>query len=75
MKAYIQHYNICNTLLQVEDEHLHSLRDLETEKTTALNKLNINTSEVQGCPDVALEKNFVIRHLTPGPHIHYVGKE
>ena len=47
-EAYIQHYNICNTLLQVEDEHLHSLRDLETEKTTSLNKLNINTSEVQG---------------------------
>ncbi|KAJ4437095.1 hypothetical protein ANN_17230, partial [Periplaneta americana] len=40
-EAYVQHINTCNTLLRVDDSHLHSVRDLVSEKVSALSKLNI----------------------------------
>ncbi|KAJ4443509.1 hypothetical protein ANN_05181, partial [Periplaneta americana] len=40
-EAYVQHINICNTLLRVDDSHLHNVRDLVSEKVSALSKLNI----------------------------------
>lgn len=42
-EAYVQHINICNTLLRVDDCHLHNVRDLVSEKVSALSKLNITT--------------------------------
>ncbi|KAJ4452080.1 hypothetical protein ANN_03596 [Periplaneta americana] len=42
-EAYVQHINICNTLLRVDDCHLHIVRDLVSEKDSALSKLNITT--------------------------------
>ncbi|KAJ4441552.1 hypothetical protein ANN_11408 [Periplaneta americana] len=42
-EAYIQHINICNTLLRVDDCHLHNVRDLVSDKVSALSKLNITT--------------------------------
>ncbi|KAJ4428783.1 hypothetical protein ANN_25776 [Periplaneta americana] len=42
-EAYVQHINICNTVLRVDDCHLHIIRDLVSEKVSALLKLNITT--------------------------------
>ncbi|KAJ4441230.1 hypothetical protein ANN_11081 [Periplaneta americana] len=42
-EAYVQHINICNTLLRVDDCHLHIVRDLVSERVSALSKLNITT--------------------------------
>ncbi|KAJ4428120.1 hypothetical protein ANN_24134 [Periplaneta americana] len=42
-EAYVQHINIYNTLLRVDDCHLHIVRDLVSEKVSALSKLNITT--------------------------------
>ncbi|KAJ4436916.1 hypothetical protein ANN_17048 [Periplaneta americana] len=40
-EASVQHINICNTLLRVDDSHLHNVRDLVSEKVSALSNLNI----------------------------------
>ena len=43
-EAYLQHFNIAQKLLKINDEHLHICRDVKSEKRDALTKLNINIS-------------------------------
>ena len=40
----MQHFNIAQKLLKINDEHLHMCRDLKYEKQDTLTKLNINIS-------------------------------
>ena len=44
-EANIQHINICDTLLKVEDQHLHFVRDFAIEKASALSQLNVATAD------------------------------
>ena len=54
-EASIQHFNICNSLISINDAHLHKLRHLSREREHALNKLHI--------PLEALPPNTKGRHI------------
>lgn len=53
-EAYIQHINICNTLIHIDDPYIHLVRNLENEKVFALSKLDLS------CPDA---NNWSGRHI------------